>query len=81
MRFSKVQRDWEVFVEEGKPGIGAVRQVAADHILVYIEGFGDVRLREEQVISTHDGKVIIAINSLSEDVQAAIRHAHDREPQ
>ena len=81
MRLSKVQRDWEVFVEEGKPGIGAVRQVGADHILICIEGFGDVRIGEGQVISSHDGKVLIAIGSLSEDVQAAIRHAHDREPQ
>ena len=76
----RIERDWEVFVTEGAPGIGAVRQVAADHITVYIEGFGDVHVHAPQIISVHDGKVLVDPGAFPDDVQSALRRAHDREP-
>ncbi len=80
MKFDTIQRDWEVFAEEGKPAVGAVRQIARDHAVIYIEGFGDIHVSPHQIGSVHDGKVILLTEGLSDRVQTAIRHAHDREP-
>lgn len=80
MTLPMIERDWEVFLAEGTPGIGAVRQIADDHITVYIEGFGDVNVRAPQIVSVHDGKVLIDPDTFPEAAQTAMRHAHDREP-
>jgi hypothetical protein len=80
MTLPPIERDWEVFIAEGTPGIGAVRQVAPDHITVYIEGFGDVTVHAPQIVSVHDGKVIVDPDSFPDNVRTAMRHAHDREP-
>ena len=79
MKASKPQRDWEVFAREGATGVGAVREVFADHIVVYFEGLGDQRIVESQIASVHDGKVVLNVSALSDEVQAAIAKAHDAE--
>ena len=79
MKITDIQREWAVFVAERAKGIGAVRQVAQNHILVNIEGRGDVRITPNQILSVHDGKVILNAELLQDDLQSAIRHAHDRE--
>jgi len=79
MDLTKIEKDWEVFAEEGATGVGAVREVAADHITVYVENFGDVRLTADRIKSAHDGKVILETDGLDDDVRAAVTHAHDAE--
>lgn len=79
MDLSGVQRDWLVFAREGTVGVGAVRRVAADRLVVYIEGYGDVAVTEEQVAAVHDAKVVLDLERMPEDVRRAIAHAHDRE--
>lgn len=79
MKLSQIERDWQVFAKEGVVGIGAVRRVAEDHITIYIEGFGDVRVKPEQIASVHDSKVVLNPSKMSEDVRSAIEHAHDQE--
>ncbi len=79
MPLSAIQPDWEVFAQDGKPGIGAVRQVGPKHLDIYIEGFGDTRVTADQVTNAHDGKVLLDLDSLPSDLQQAIRHAHDGE--
>ena len=39
----------QVFLEEGGEEIGAVRRVAKDHIVIYIEGAGDFTLNGVQL--------------------------------
>ncbi len=79
MKALNLQRDWEVFARDGATGVGAVREVLADHIVVYFEGFGEQRIIEGQIASVHDGKVLLNVSALPEDVQAAIAKAHDAE--
>ncbi len=79
MEALNMQRDWEVFAREGATGVGAVREVFADHIVVYFEGFGDQRIVANQIASVHDGKVLLNVGALPADVQAAIASAHNAE--
>ncbi len=80
MTLPLIERDWEVFLSEGTTAIGAVRQIAADHLTVYIEGFGDITVRAPQIISVHDRKVILDPDRFPHDIRTAMHHAHDREP-
>lgn len=79
MRISDIQRDWPVFAREGTVAIGAVRDVSAGKIVIYVEAMGDVTLTQDQIGSVHDGKVILQPDRLSDEVQTAIARAHDRE--
>ncbi len=81
MKALNMQRDWEVFAREGATGVGAVRQVFADHIVVYFQGFGEQRIVKSQIASVHDGKVLLNVGALPDDVQAAIAKAHEAEDQ
>jgi hypothetical protein len=69
----------QVFVGEALEEVGAVRQVAHDHLLVYIENSGDFRVDGPCVLSVHDGKVILDPNKLGPELRAAIAHAHEHE--
>ncbi len=81
MKALNMQRDWEVFAKDGATGVGAVREIFADHIIVYFEGFGEQRIVENQIASVHDGKVLLNVGALPSDVQAAIAKAHGAEDQ
>ena len=50
-------------------------------MIIDIEGFGDIRLPAGAVLAVHDGKVVVDVRKLPDQVQNAIRHAHDLETQ
>ena len=79
MTTREIRRDWLVFDREGGVGIGAVRRVDADALLVYIEGYTEITVHADDIASAHDGKVVLDADRLPEEVREAIRHAHDRE--
>ena len=79
MTAGRIDIDHEVFAAEGQPPFGAVREVHPDHLVVWIENRGDSRIDAEHVVSVHDGKVIVDVGSLPEELRAAIEHAHDAE--
>ena len=55
-----VQIGDQLFLEEGGEEIGAVRKVAPDHLVVYVEAAGDFTVPGPWVRAVHDGKVIVA---------------------
>ncbi|MEL6914711.1 MAG: hypothetical protein AAFP13_09420 [Pseudomonadota bacterium] len=79
MSLKEIAEDWQVFASEGTLGVGAVRNVHPDHLIVYIEGYGEVHVYADQIAAAHDGKVVLDVDTLTDAVQHAIRHAHDRE--
>lgn len=79
MKLAEIQKDAQVFAQEGQVAVGAVRQVKPSSIEVYVENYGQVELTPDQISSAHDGKVVLALDKLSDDLRAAIAHAHDRE--
>lgn len=75
----QVQVGDQVFLSEGGEEIGAVRVVAKDHVVIYIEGAGDFTLTGPEIAAAHDGKLRLAPERLAPALLAAARAAHDRE--
>jgi hypothetical protein len=74
-----VQVGDQVYLEEGGEEIGAVRRVAKDHIVIYIEGGGDFTLTGPEIAAAHDGKLRLDPSKLEPSLLAAARAAHDHE--
>ena len=74
-----IETGYMVFLAEGKEGIGAVRETAPDHILVYVENSGEFRVPRSAVRRVHDGKVILDASQVDKKLLAAVGHAHDSE--
>ena len=54
-----IQQGFMAFLAEGKEGIGAVRAVGTDHIVVYVENGGEFKVPRSAVRRVHDDKVIL----------------------
>lgn len=70
---------FQVYLSEGGEEIGAVRSVAPDHIVVYVEGATDFVVVGPAVHAAHDGKVILDPAKVEPALLEAARHAHERE--
>ena len=79
LRTFYIQVGDQVFLEEGGEEIGAVRQVAKDHVVVYVEGAGDFTLTGPEIAAAHDGKLRLDPSKLEPTLLAAAQTAHDRE--
>jgi hypothetical protein len=75
----QVQIGDEVVAHKDGQRFGAVREVHPHELVIDIENFGDVRLSATAVLAVHDGKVVVDVRKLPEDIQAAVHHAHDLE--
>ena len=69
----------QVFVDGNLEEVGAVRLVAPDHLVVYIENAGDFRVDGGVVVGAHDGKVILDPTQLEPALSDAIAQAHASE--
>lgn len=70
----------QVYVGEGTEEVGAIRKVASDHIVVYIENSGEFRIAAGPVVkAAHDGKLILDAALLEPDLAQAIAKAHEGE--
>jgi hypothetical protein len=79
LRTIQIQVGDQVFLEEGGEEIGAVRRVAKDHVVVYIEGAGDFTLTGPEIAAVHDGKVRLDRDKLEPALLSAAQTAHDNE--
>ena len=68
-----------VFCREGGPSIGAVRAVHAHELQIDVEGLGDTTVGSSQIEAVHEGKVVLAFDRLSPELQKAVAHANDDE--
>jgi len=75
----KVQVGDQVFVGSALEEVGAVRKVAHDHLVVYIEGGGEFRIEGPEVLSAHDGKLVLDGEKLSPAMREAVAKAHENE--
>ena len=67
------------FLAEGREGIGAIRAIADDHVVIYVENGGEFVIPRSAIRSVHDDKVILDAHHLDTRLLDAIGHAHDRE--
>ena len=75
----KVSVGDQVYLDHNDEEVGAVREVARDHLIIYVENSGDVQIAGPAVKAAHDGKVVLDAAKLDRDVLAAMRQAHQRE--
>jgi hypothetical protein len=68
-----------VFLAEGKEGIGAVREISADHIVVYVENSGEFNVPRSAIRRVHDGKVMLDPRQVDKALLTAVGHVHDSE--
>lgn len=75
----QIKREFMVFLAEGEEGIGAVHDITANDLSVYVENFGEFLVPLKAVKSVHDQKVILDRDQVSEKLLRAVSHAHDSE--
>lgn len=69
----------QVFLDQMDEEVGAVRQVAPDHLVVYIENSGDFIVKGDQVKAVRHGKVILDPETAEPQLLDAARKAHEAE--
>ena len=69
----------QLFLEEGGEEIGAVRKVAPDHLVVYVEAAGDFVVPGPWVRAAHDGKVVLDPEKIDPQLLAAAAASHEQE--
>ncbi|HEY5948818.1 MAG TPA: hypothetical protein VIV40_25180 [Kofleriaceae bacterium] len=74
-----VEIGFQVYLEEGGEVIGAVRQVASDHLVIYVEGARDFTVLGPTVRAAHDGKLVLDPKKVDPALLEAARHAHENE--
>ena len=75
----KIETGFMAFLAEGKEGIGAVRGVSPDSIVIYVENAGEFIVPRSAVRKVHDKKVMLNPRALDKDLLDALGHVHDRE--
>jgi hypothetical protein len=75
----KIEVGYQTFVSDGGEEFGAVRDVSADGLLVYVENAGEFRVPLDAVKTVHSQKVILECKKLDHRLRRAIGHAHDSE--
>jgi hypothetical protein len=74
-----IEEEYDVFIHDGDVKIGAVRQVSAHELIIYVENAGDFVVPRSAVIEVNSGKVVLRCNKLDTKLRRAIGHAHDAE--
>ena len=72
----QVQEGFDVFIQEGGKAFGAVRQVHAHSIVIYVENAGDFTVPLSEVRAVESEKVVLDPAKLEPKLLEAIRRAH-----
>ena len=68
-----------VFLVDGAEGVGAVRRVLRDGIVVYVEKFGEFTVLADAISDVHSQKVLLKPAALDRNFLDAIKHSQDSE--
>jgi len=75
-RLPPIEVGYQAFAKGSEEEFGAVRQVRPQDLVVYIEDAGDTIIPIAAITDVVEGKVIIDIQRLDENVRRAIANAH-----
>ena len=75
-RLPPIEVGYQAFAKGAEEEFGAIRQVRPQDLVVYIEDAGDTIIPIAAVTDVVEGKVIIDIQRLDENVRRAIAAAH-----
>jgi hypothetical protein len=74
-----IEQGFMVFLAEGKEGIGGVRGVSKDSLVVFVENAGEFIVPLTAVKTVHDHKVLLNPRHLDKALLDAVGHVHDSE--
>ncbi len=75
----RIREGFDVFTHDGEHQFGAVRQVRAHEIVIYVENAGDFIVPMNAVKDVHSEKLILDSGKLDPKLKEAIRRAHSGE--
>ena len=75
----KIEVGYQAFVSDGGEEFGAVRDVSADGLVVYVENAGEFQVPLDAVKAVHSQKVVFECRKLDQRLRRAIGHAHESE--
>ena len=75
----RIRQGFDVFLQDGGKSVGAVREVRARAIVIYIENGGDFVVPIDAVADVHADKVVLNAAKLDPSLKHAIGHAHAAE--
>ena len=75
-RLPPIELGYQAFAKGSEEEFGAVRQVRPQDLVIYIEDAGDTVVPLSAVIEVIEGKVIVDLQKLDENVRRAIANAH-----
>ena len=75
----KIEVGYQAFVADGGEEFGAVRDVSADGLVVYVENAGEFQVPLDAVKAVHSQKVVFECRKLDQRLRRAIGHAHESE--
>lgn len=70
---------YQTFVDDDAEEFGAVRAIAHDYVVVYVENAGEFTIPTTAITSVQSQKVTFSCARLDKRLRAAIGHAHDAE--
>jgi len=74
-----VEIGFMAFLGEGREGIGAVREIGTNSVVIYVENAGEFEIPRRAIRKVHDQKVMLDPDRLPVAFLKAVGHAHDRE--
>ena len=75
-RLPPIEVGYQAFAKGSEEEFGAVRQVRPQDLVIYIEDAGDNVIPLSSVVEVIEGKVIVDLQKLDENVRRAIANAH-----
>jgi len=75
----QIEPGFMAFVAEGSEGIGAVRGVSPESLVIFVENAGEFIVPMTAVKRVHDHKVMLNPRLLDKALLNAIGHVHDSE--
>ncbi len=75
----RIEVGFQAYVADGDDPFGAVRDLAADGVVIYVENAGDFFVPADAIADVHSQKVIVRCDKLEAELRRAIGHAHDAE--
>ncbi|HUK88077.1 MAG TPA: hypothetical protein VLT85_10470 [Terriglobales bacterium] len=75
-RLPPIEVGYQAFAQGAEEEFGAVRQVRAQDLVIYIEDAGDTVIPLAAVTDVIEGKVIVDTGRLEDGVRRAIEDAH-----
>jgi hypothetical protein len=79
LQMENIKAGMMVFLADGQTGIGSVREISSDQLVIQVENAGDFALPMDAVHTVHFDKVVLSPDKLDPGTLNAMRHAHDKE--